>query len=313
MLKEKKTGFVVDHRENLTRALLFVVITFTCSYLLAFVYFKLGGRLGTIAAYPVLISYMFIPMIAAMVLTKFVYGEKIKGLGISWQLNRWFGVAWLLPAVLSIATMGITLLFPGISFSNEMAGMIDRFGDLLTPEQLEQMEEQIKSMPVHPFWLAVMQGLIAGVTVNAVAAFGEELGWRGYLQKYLGFMGFWKSSLLIGVIWGVWHAPLILQGHNYPQHPQLGVVMMTIWTVLLSPIFSYVRLKARSVIAAAVIHGSLNGTAGLAIMLTHGGDDLTTGLTGLPGFIVLITVNLLILFYDRYISKEKVNSLMGGL
>ena len=45
-----------------------------------------------------------------------------------------------------------------------------------------------------PCW----EDLIAGVTVNAVAGFGEELGWRGFLQKELAFLGFWRSSLLIG-------------------------------------------------------------------------------------------------------------------
>ena len=36
-------------------------------------------------------------------------------------------------------------------------------------------------------------------------------------------MGFLKTSVLTGFIWGVWHAPIILQGHNYPQHPVAGV------------------------------------------------------------------------------------------
>ncbi|MFH1484694.1 MAG: CPBP family intramembrane glutamic endopeptidase, partial [Chloroflexota bacterium] len=151
-----------------------------------------------------------------------------------------------------------------------------------------------------------IQGLVAGVTINAVAGFGEELGWRGFLQKELGFLGFWKSSAVIGVIWGVWHAPIILQGHNYPQHPQVGVLMMIVFTLLLSPIFSYARLKAKSVIAAAIIHGSLNGTVALSIMLIVGGDDLTVGVTGLAGFIVLALVNVALFGYDRFLAKEPV-------
>ena len=119
-------------------------------------------------------------------------------------------------------------------------------------------------------------GLVAGVSINAVAGFGEELGWRGFLQKELAFLGFWRSSLLIGVVWGLWHAPLILQGHNYPQHRIAGVFMMTILCVLLAPIFGYVRIKAHSVIAAAIIHGTFNATYGLAITLVRGGSDLTT-------------------------------------
>ncbi len=149
-------------------------------------------------------------------------------------------------------------------------------------------------------------GFVAGITINAIAGFGEELGWRGFLQRELGYLGFWKSSILIGLIWGIWHAPIILQGHNYPEHPQAGVLMMIIFTLLLSPIFSYIRLKAKSVIAAAVIHGSLNATVGLPLMVIKGGNDLIVGVTGLAGFIALALSNLALFIYDRYFAKEKI-------
>jgi membrane protease YdiL (CAAX protease family) len=185
---------------------------------------------------------------------------------------------------------------------------MERFKSTLTPEQFQQMEQQAATFPIHVFWISLLQGLIAGITVNAVAGFGEELGWRGLLQKEFGYLGFWKSSALIGVIWGIWHAPLILLGHNYPEHPVAGVFMMTIFTLLLSPIFSYVRLKAKSVIAAAVIHGSLNATVGLAIMVIKGGNDLIVGVTGVSGFIVLATVNLGIFIYHRFFSSEAITT-----
>jgi hypothetical protein len=73
------------------------------------------------------------------------------------------------------------------------------------------------------------------------------------MQRELSNIRFWKSSLVIGTVWGFWYAPLILQGHNYPQHPILGMLMLTIFMLLLSPLFAYVRLKAKSVIAASVI------------------------------------------------------------
>lgn len=92
------------------------------------------------------------------------------------------------------------------------------------------------------------------------------------------------------------------------QHPVAGVFMMTVWTILLSPIFSYVRLKARSVIAAAIIHGSLNATAGLSLMVIEGGNDLTVGLTGLAGFIVLVAANVAILIFDRFVTKEPITT-----
>lgn len=187
-----------------------------------------------------------------------------------------------------------------------MTGMVNRFEDMLTPEQLEQMKNASETMPFHPIWLALLQGLIAGVTINAIAGFGEELGWRGFLLKSFKKMNFLKASIIIGFIWGIWHLPLILMGHNYPQHPEIGVLMMTIWCILLTPLFLYITVKAKSVIAAAIMHGTLNATAGIAIMVIDGGNDLTVGITGLAGFISLIVVLFLLFIYDNKLSKEKI-------
>ena len=293
--------------ENVRKAAVFIGLTYFVSYSLANLYLALGGKWVMPGSLIVALGYMFIPMGMAIVVQRVLYKEPIREpLGISFKFNRWFLVAWLLPPVVAFATLGISLLFPGVQYTPEMEGMYERFQSLLTPEQVEQMRSQASSFPVHPVWIALLQGLVAGITVNAVAGFGEELGWRGLLQRELGYLGFWKSSLVIGLVWGLWHAPIILQGHNYPQHPVEGVAMMTVFTLLLSPIFSYVRLKARSVIAAAILHGSLNGTMGLAIILIRGGDDLTVGATGLAGLIALVLANIGLFVFDRAWAREKI-------
>jgi hypothetical protein len=119
-------------------------------------------------------------------------------------------------------------------------------------------------------------------------------------------MKFIKASIIMGAIWGIWHAPIILMGHNYPEHPEAGVLMMMIWCILLSPLFNYITIKTKSVIAASVLHGTLNATAGLSIMLIMGGNDLTIGLTGLAGFIALSIFIAFMYIYDYMISKEKI-------
>jgi len=294
---------------KLNKALLFIALTFITNYLMITLYLHFGGTWVMPGALIVATAYMFIPMIMAILVQKVIYGESLKEpLGISFKLNWWFLVAWLLPLAIALATLGVSLLLPAVEFSPQMAGLMERFKSNLTPEQFQQMEQQSSIFPIHVFWISLLQGLIAGITVNAVAGFGEELGWRGLLQKEFSHMGFWKSSGLIGVIWGIWHAPLILLGHNYPEHPVAGVFMMIIFALLLSPIFSYVRLKAKSVIAAAVIHGSLNATVGLAIMMIQGGNELTVGVTGLSGFIVLALVNLGLYIYNRFFAGEPVTT-----
>ena len=290
---------------NVKKVGLFISLTFAFNWLMATLFFVWVGKEKATALLVMMVAYMFGPMIMAIVVQKFIYKETIKEpLGVSFRLNGWFLVAWLLPPLLALATFGVSLLLPGVEYAPDMAGMFERFEAALTPEQLAQMQAQAAALPVHPIWLSLAQGLIAGITINAVAAFGEELGWRGFLQLELGGLGFWKSAALIGLIWGIWHAPLILQGHNYPEHPVAGVGLMTLWCLLLAPIFSYIRLKARSVIAAAVLHGTLNATYGLSIMLVKGGSDLTVGLTGLAGFVVLAFVNLGLFSYERLLTKE---------
>jgi len=292
---------------NTRKVLLFVVLTFAVSWSMVALFVASRGKWNTPTAMAVAVLYMFVPMTMALIIQKLVYREPVKEpLGISFRLNPWFLVAWLLPPGIAFATLGVSLLFPGVEYSPEMAGMFERMKAMLTPEQLQQMKTQAAALPIHPIWIGLIQGLMAGVSFNAVAGFGEELGWRGLLQKELGYLGFWRSATLIGVIWGVWHAPIVLQGHNYPEHPVAGVFMMIVWCVLLSPIFSYVRLRAKSVLAAAVIHGTLNATYGLSIMMIAGGNDLSVGVTGLAGFIVLLITNMGIFVYDQYLAKEPI-------
>jgi membrane protease YdiL (CAAX protease family) len=285
---------------------LFIGLTYLFSWIIVIFFLALGGSWNSPYTLFILIAFMFVPSIIAITLQKIVCKEPLKEpLGISFKVNRYFLMAWLLPPAIMFATLGISLLFPGIQYSPGMEGMIERFRNTLTSVQIEELQNQIAESPIHPFWIALLQGLIAGPTINAVAGLGEELGWRGFLQKELSKLDFWKSSMMIGIVWGIWHAPIILQGHNYPEHPSVGVIMMIVFTVLLSPIFSYVRIKAKSVIAAAIMHGSLNATVGLAIMPIQGGNDLTVGVTGLSGFIILTIINLIIYNRARTIKLEK--------
>ncbi len=293
--------------KKIDKTLLFLILTLAISFSLVAIFHFSGGVLQSTPGLILGIVYMFIPAISVLIVEKMIHKEKIlELLGISFKINRWFLVAWLMPLMLSLGAFGIGLLFPDVSYSPDMHGMMKRFEGLMTPEQQEEMKRSIETMPIHPIWITMLQGLIAGITVNAVAAFGEELGWRGFLIRQFSNMSFFKGSLIIGAIWGFWHAPLILLGHNYPQHPQLGVLMMIAWCVLLSPIFMYIRLKSKSVIAASIMHGSLNGTAGIALILITGGNDLSVGITGLAGFIALGLMIIAIFVYDQWIIKEKI-------
>lgn len=295
------------------KILLFIALTFLLDWSMVYLYMALGGSPDGLIVLGM--AYMFVPMIAALIVQKAIFKEPAIGpLGISFRINPWFFVAWFLPVIIVFAVMGVSLLLPGISFTPDMSGFLNSLKGVLTPDQMDQVKQQLATMPAHPVWLAVLMALIAGTTFNAVLGFGEELGWRGFLVKELSFMGFWKSSALIGLIWGIWHAPLVLYaGLNYPEHPQIGVLLMTAWVLIIAPLFSYVRIKAHSVIATSILHGTINSVPIIAVLLITGGDDLTVGISGLAGFIVLAIVDILIFVYDRFITREPVNTLLKKL
>jgi membrane protease YdiL (CAAX protease family) len=298
MCEKNRAQMAVDTKKTV----LFLILTFVLSWTIAFVFFALFGSSHTVARYIMAVAYMFMPATVVIIVEKLIYGEPVtKPLRISFRLNRWFLAAWLLPVGFAIATAGTSILMPGAGFTTDESSsrLPGQLRTILPAQEYQQVEKGLQQAGLHPFWIGLAGALVAGVTINAVAAFGEELGWRGFLQNQLMPMGFWKSSLVIGLIWGIWHAPLVLHGHNYPDHPITGVFMMTVFCTLLGPIFSFVTIRANSVIAAAIIHGSLNAAGGLPLCVIEGGNDLTTGITGLSGFTVLVLLNLILLAYGH--------------
>ncbi len=294
---------------NIKKCLWFLALTFAINWSMAITFFALGGRINSSWFLPMAVAYMFVPALAAVFVQKIIFAESVtKPLGISFRLNRWFLIAWLLPPLIALLTVLIAAALPDVSLTlePETSRVFEHFSGTLSPDQIENMSAQLNKMPVHIFWVMLFGGLFAGITVNAIAGFGEELGWRGLMQKELSFLGFWKSSAVIGIIWGIWHAPIILMGHNYPEHPVAGLLMMTLLCLLLAPIFGYIRIRAKSVIAAAVIHGTFNATAGLSLILIKGGGDLTVGVTGLAGMTALSMVNLCIFIYEKYFAEVPV-------
>ncbi len=256
------------------------------------------GPINPLARTLMLTVYMFGPALGA-VFAQRARGERVlRPLGVRFAPNRWWLVAWLAPLVYAAVAGVVSTLMPGASRAHGLEGLFEKLAPMVPPDQLGAVMDRMNAIP-HGVYilLLVLEALVAGVSVNALAAFGEELGWRGFLHKELS--GFWSRALIVGLVWGVWHAPIILQGQNYPQHPLWGVLMMIAWTVLLAPSFELVRERGRSVWATSILHGSLNASAGFAYLFVSGGTDLTVGVTGLAGMLVLVAVNLAIWLFRR--------------
>jgi len=221
--------------------------------------------------------YMFTPLIAAFA-TVYLFDLSVSTLGLTPRLNRWFLVAWGLPVLIAAGSIGVSLLVPEVSFNHSPPGL--------------GMPETVGGIHVSPLVSVSVVGILAGPTLNAVYAVGEEVGWRGFLLYELRGLGFWRASAGIGIVWGLWHTPLILQGYNYPGYPIIGIGMMVVFTALQTPLLVFVRLKANSVFASAVFHGTLNGLGTLTVIAVTGGNNLTASMVGMSGFIVLFGLNI---------------------
>ena len=203
-----------------------------------------------------------------------------------------------------LLTIFVNSLLPNCEFNTDMSALIP--ADQVPEEQKEMLNMMMT--PAFMIITTILSGLFAGATINALFAFGEEYGWRNYLVVALKEKRFVFAAIFIGIVWGIWHLPLILLGHNYPQHNVIGVFMMVIFCVLLSFIETYFVLKAKSVYPAAIFHGTINAVAGLNVILIKGGNDLINGAAGLSGFIVMVITIFVIYIFDRYVCKDNIFS-----
>jgi membrane protease YdiL (CAAX protease family) len=144
--------------------------------------------------------------------------------------------------------------------------------------------------------VGAVQTVLLGPILGIVIAFGEEFGWRGYLQSELFKMGRVRGVLLLGVIWGAWHWPIILMGFNYPGHPLLGVVLMTLYTTGLAVALGYAVLKSGSVLLSSYLHALNNQVVAFIVVMGFRPHDpaFSFGI-GIYGVITLAIVTLLVL------------------
>ena len=238
---------------------------------------------------------MFIPLVATLICQKTSKEPLLRNIGISWKVNRWWFVGWFTFPVIALLTLLFTNWISGIDTHTEV------------------MQALCESMPVGPAGataITLLSGMLAGVTINALFAFGEEVGWRGYLLRQFKGKSFLGTAAIIGIIWGLWHAPLILLGHNYPQHPQWGVLMMVVLCIPMSFIIQYFRVKSGSVIVAAIMHGTCNAVAGLTMLFVSLDkyNDLLDGACGLAGILAMLVVALCIFLFDRYVTRDRICS-----
>lgn len=281
----------VLHRRRLA---VFLVVAFGFSWLVgAYVY--VTGGLGAGATRPssltaLLVVYMFGPALGHLAVRTLT--DAPLSLDAAWvrphlrRRLRWYLAAWFLPGLLTVLGVAIYYaLFPQHfdptmeSLRGSLAGQLPAGTDTSVI---------IASQVVAAFTV--------GPAINTFVAFGEEFGWRGFLLQHLYPLGERRAVVISGVLWGVWHWPIIAMGYNYgtnyPAAPWLGMLVMVWVAILLGALLSWVTIRSGSVWPAALGHGAFNAVAAIGILFVAGRPNTLLGpmATGIVVAIPLLAV-----------------------
>ena len=140
-----------------------------------------------------------------------------------------------------------------------------------------------------------------GIAINMIFTFGEEFGWRGYLLVRLAPLGGGWAALLTGIIWGLWHAPIIITTSiNYPGHPWLGALAMVLVTTAFGVVLAWLRFRSGSVWPSTLAHAAANAQVGITLLvLAPAGDSLLRPAYGLIGVVPIAVVAFILLLTGR--------------
>lgn len=279
----------------------YVLVALGLPWLISLPLWTDGGLASPYA--PVLLSLIMItPTLAAVIALRTIERDPdpVKGLLVppTRPIGRFIG--WLLLAHVAMLILVIGALFVSAAFGHFDLDMIE-FSALreLLQAQLDTSGASLDDLPV-PMWVfavATLPGLFLGSMISALIAAGEELGWRGFLFPRLQAYGRVAALILQGVIWGLWHAPILLLGYHYGDIPgwQSLALMMGFCTVT-GALLSWVTERTRSIWPAAVAHGTLNTATGAAVVALGRADATLDPVQGtilgwsgwiLPGLLAL--------------------------
>lgn len=256
---------------------------------------------------------MFGPAVAAIVQQRYFDKAPWSGLGLPLDGTRWKFVG--LTMVVGVLIVPLVLLVADV-LGNGLG--ISSFGHVEVSQArlVTSIEEQMAAAGVKgPALSGLLEGVelpgtlifamiqfvvvIVACSLNLPAMLGEELGWRGYLFQATAMWSGGRRVAFTGLVWGLWHAPIISMGHNYPDHPVLGIFLMEVFCMLLAVLFDWSRWRSKSVWAPCMLHGIINGSAGAYMLFAWGGHSLVGSPVGVAGFLAIATLAAATLLLDR--------------
>lgn len=228
---------------------------------------------------------MLAPAVAAYLVRGPLLQEGFRDSGAGFNLDQWkyYGLAYIISPVL--IALGVLLALVVQEQHWALDANVHRLAHQLHLGHGTSVETRLYDAWV-VFWAGVGNSLSVAIVFNAIFTFGEEFGWWGYLLPRLAPLGGVMAAVMVGIIWGFWHAPLIaLDGYNFPGYPVVGIFAMLLFTVPLSVIMTWLRFRSRSVWPGVLLHAAINGQATVVVLLLSKGDSLLRPPVGLLGTI----------------------------
>lgn len=303
----------------------FLLLAYGISWSVVGVGYALGVRHAAGLGYTLVAAlYMLGPATAAIIQQRLFDRAPWSGIGLPLKGMRWKYV-WL-TVLIGVVIFPLAMLVAALG--GDAIG-IDAFGHVEVSQGrlLVAMEEALGAAgPQQPsgigelldrvhipggMWLLLFQlvAVVAAFSFNLPMMLGEELGWRGYLYGTSRTWTVASRVLFTGAVWGLWHAPLILMGHNYPQYPVLGIPLMVVFCVLLALLFDWSRTRTGAVWGPCILHGIINGSAGSYMLFAWGGHPLVNSPTGMTGFVAIAALGMIVLLFDRRYLQGMLSSI----
>jgi len=298
-------------KQDFKRILVYILITFgmTWIYCLLVIYPLANGEtlngVPAMATQLLVAAAMFFPAIGVL-LTRLLTKEGFKGslLKPNFKKNiRYYLLAWFGPGILTIAGAALYFVIFKGSFDLDCGYMRQTMAAAGVPYEAQ-------AVPMHLLMLIqTLQALFLAPVLNFITCFGEEWGWRGYLlPKMTRLLPTVPMLLVNGIIWGLWHAPLTIIGHNYGVgywgFPFTGIAMMCLFCIVMGIFLSYVTLKIGSCIPAVLGHGAINGIGAIGIYFTTDGGNPFVG-PAPTGFIGIIPFAIVAALMTASLKKNE--------
>jgi CAAX protease family protein len=252
--------------------LAFFVLAFAWAWVFWFAAGAVSRNAGPALGTPLFLIGTFAPSLVALALTARAEGRSGVAALIGRMAPKSVGARWVVFAVGYMATIKLTA-----ALVHRLAtGAWPRFGT-----------ESLLILPV---------AILLSTPVQA----GEEIGWRGYaLPRMATRLGLGPASLVLGVIWALWHLPLFFIAGPDTAGQSFPLYLMEVVAVSVAMGWLYGHTRG-SLLLVMLLHAAINNTKDIVPSVVPGAADPFALSTSLPAW---ITVALLWICAGLFLAR----------